>query len=53
MDKLTAIIVTLIGIILVLPLIGVTQLVGDLQQWLIALGVLVIGIDLLMKVFKK
>lgn len=52
MAKITAWLVTLIGVLLVLPLIGVTQL-GDmtagLTKWIIPLGVLVIGIAKLMR----
>ncbi len=47
MAKLTAWLVTLVGIALLLPLIGVTQL-GTATQgtlaWIIALAVLVVGI---------
>ena len=52
MAKLTAVLVTVIGILLVLPLLGVT--VGEpLNSWLIALAVLIIGIGKLMRNFKK
>ena len=48
MAKLTAWLVTLIGVLLILPLIGVTQLgvigSGGLLDWIIALAVLIIGI---------
>lgn len=53
MAKLTAWLVTLIGILLVLPLIGVTALAGDLTNWVIAAGVLVIGIAKLMRNYGK
>ena len=53
MAKLTAVLVTVIGILLVLPLLGVTQLVGAVTDWIIALSVLVIGIGKLMRNFKK
>ena len=49
MAKLTAWVVTVIGVILVLPLIGVNQLEGQIQDWLIAIGVLVIGIGKLVR----
>ena len=52
MAKLTAWLVTLIGVLLVLPLIGVTALGGNLSNWLIALSVLVIGISKLMRNYK-
>ena len=52
MDKLIAILVTLIGILLVLPLIGVTALDG-IAAWINPLAVLVVGVDLLIKEFKK
>lgn len=48
MAKLTAWLVTLIGIVLVLPLIGVSALAG-IQNWVIALAVLVVGIGKLMR----
>ncbi|MFQ5531051.1 MAG: hypothetical protein ACE5ES_00385 [Candidatus Nanoarchaeia archaeon] len=51
MDKLQDIIVTIIGILLLLPLVGVSQL-GDITSgvtaWLIGLGVLVLGVKGLM-----
>lgn len=43
MAKLIAWLVTLIGVVLILPLIGVTQL-GTAADWIIALAVLVIGV---------
>tara|TARA_Y100000310_G_C20507896_1_gene727320 strand:+ start:265 stop:417 length:153 start_codon:yes stop_codon:yes gene_type:complete len=48
MDKLTGYIVALIGILLVLPLIGVDQLAGAVTDWITALGVLVIGVKLIL-----
>ena len=48
MAKLTAWLVTIIGVLLILPLIGVKQLV-TYNDWLIAIGVLVIGIGKLMR----
>ncbi|GBE19839.1 hypothetical protein BMS3Abin17_00569 [archaeon BMS3Abin17] len=44
MDKLTYWIVTVIGVLLALPLLSVTALQGTITDWLIALGVLVIGV---------
>ena len=51
MAKLTAWLVTIIGIILILPLIGVSAL-DEIQDWLIALAVLVIGIGKLVRNYK-
>jgi hypothetical protein len=48
MAKLTAWIVTIIGVLLLLPLLNVTQL-DTYSPWLIALGVLAIGITKLMR----
>ena len=48
MAKVTAWIVTVIGVLLILPLIGVSQLAAY-NNWLIAIGVLVIGITKLMR----
>jgi len=48
MAKLTAWLVTIIGVLLVLPLLGVTQLAG-IADWLIPLSVLIIGIGKLMR----
>ena len=52
MAKLTAWIVTVIGVLLILPLIGITAL-QSLNDWLIALGVLVIGIGKLVRNYSK
>tara|TARA_Y100000310_G_scaffold309615_1_gene353902 strand:- start:2194 stop:2346 length:153 start_codon:yes stop_codon:yes gene_type:complete len=49
MDKLTFILVTIIGILLVLPLIGVSALAGALTDWVIAIAVLIIGVKGLIK----
>lgn len=52
MAKLTAWLVTVIGVLLLLPLIGINQLgtpTDGILAWLIALGVLVIGISKLMR----
>jgi hypothetical protein len=48
MAKLTAWLVTLVGVLLVLPLLGVSALDG-LSAWLIPLAVLVIGIGKLVR----
>lgn len=57
MAKLTAVLVTIIGILLLLPLIGVDQLgtigSGKTLDWIIAIGVLLIGIGKLIRNFKK
>jgi len=55
MAKLTAWLVTIIGVILILPLIGITALASlkDLKDWLIALAVLVIGIGKLIRNYSK
>lgn len=52
MAKLTAWLVTIIGVLLLLPLIGVSQLAAY-DDWLIAIGVLVIGIGKLMRNYSK
>ena len=52
MAKLTAWLVTIIGVLLVLPLISITQLAAY-NDWIIALGVLAIGIGKLMRNYKK
>jgi len=51
MAKLTAWLVTLIGVLLLLPLIGVDQLAGY-NDWIIALVVLVIGLAKLARNYK-
>lgn len=48
MAKLTAWLVTLVGILLVLPLIGVSQL-DAISAWIVPLAVLIIGITKLMR----
>lgn len=48
MAKLTAWLVTVIGVLLVLPLIGVTQL-DSVSKWVLPLAVLVIGIGKLIR----
>ena len=52
MAKLTAILVTIIGILLVLPLLGITALAGY-NDWVIALAVLIIGVGKLLRNYKK
>jgi len=52
MAKLTAWLVTAVGVLLVLPLIGV-DIGADLTNWLIALAVLIVGIGKLMRNYKK
>lgn len=47
MDKITNGIVTVIGVLLLLPLIGINQLGGitdGITAWLVAIAVLAIGI---------
>jgi len=55
MAKLTAWLVTLIGVLLVLPLLGVTAL-GDMSTgitaWLVPIAVLVVGIGKLVRNYK-
>jgi hypothetical protein len=48
MAKLTAWLVTLLGVLLVLPLLGVTQL-DTVSQWVVPLAVLAIGIGKLVR----
>jgi len=48
MAKLTAWVVTILGVLLVLPLIGV-EIGTAVTNWLIAIGVLVIGIGKLVR----
>jgi hypothetical protein len=48
MAKLTAWVVTILGVLLLLPLIGV-DLGSTLNSWLLAVGVLAIGIGKLMR----
>ena len=52
MAKLTAWVVTILGVLLVLPLIGV-DLGTSTTNWLIAIGVLVIGIGKLVRNYSK
>ena len=53
MAKLTAWVVTILGVLLVLPLIGVVLWSTTIDNWLIAIGVLVIGIGKLVRNYKK
>lgn len=54
MAKITAWLATLIGILLVLPLIKVTYLADKgINDWAIALAVLVIGITKLIRNYSK
>ena len=52
MAKLTAWLVTIIGVLLVLPLLGVNQL-NAVSTWLIPLAVLVIGLGKLMRNYQS
>ena len=56
MAKLTAWLVTLIGVLLLLPLLGVEQL-GTVTEgtlaWIIAIAVLIVGIGKLVRNYKK
>lgn len=52
MAKLSAWLITFIGLLLILPLIKV-DLGPDLSSWLIALAVLVLGISKLMRNYSK
>ena len=47
MDKITNIILTAIGVLYLLPMVGVSQL-AMLNEWVFALGLLVIGVKGLM-----
>ena len=52
MAKITAWVTTIIGVLLLLPLIGVSQLgtaTSGTSSWLIAIGVLVVGITKLIR----
>ena len=53
MSKLTAVLVTIIGLLLLLQAGGWITALTDSNPWLIAVGVLVIGIAKLMKNFSK
>lgn len=53
MAKLTAWLVTLIGLLLVLKEASVLSALTDFNGWIIAIAVLVIGIAKLMRNYKK
>jgi len=53
MAKLTAIIVTIIGILLLLKEASILATITDYNGWLISIGVLVIGVGKLIRNFKK
>jgi len=48
MAKLTAWVVTILGVLLLLPLIGL-DIGATINSWLIAIGVLVVGIGKLIR----
>ena len=55
-SKIYAILVTLIGVLLVLPLLGVDALgsvTDGIAAWLIAIAILIIGIVGIVKAFKS
>lgn len=52
MAKLTAWIVTIIGVLLLLEAAGVLSVITDWNKWLIAIGVLVIGIAKIIRNYK-
>jgi len=52
MAKLTAWLVTIIGLLLCLPLIGVSQL-DSLSEYLVPIAVLVVGIGKLVRNYSK
>ena len=52
MDKLVSVLITLIGIVLLLPLLGVSFL-GLASEWVVALCVLIIGLLNIFKSFKN
>ncbi len=49
---MTGWLLTLVGVLYALPLIGVTQLTGSVTNWLVALSFLIIGIAKLVKGYK-
>ncbi|MDD5193729.1 MAG: hypothetical protein PHF67_04055 [Candidatus Nanoarchaeia archaeon] len=53
MAKLTAIVVTIIGILMLVQAGGWLASLNDYYKWLYAIGVLVIGIGKLIRNFKK
>ncbi|MEK6890740.1 MAG: hypothetical protein AABX03_01245 [Nanoarchaeota archaeon] len=52
MAKLTAWILTIIGILLLLSAAGLLSVITDWNNWLIAIGVLVIGISKIIRSYK-
>ena len=52
MNKLDAILVTLIGLLLALKELGVLAAITDYNGWIIAIVILVIGVPPLIKAFK-
>jgi len=53
--KINSVVVTIIGILLVLNLVGVTQIgtpTSGISGWLIALAVLIVGVRDLIKAYK-
>jgi len=52
MAKLTAIIVTIIGVLLLIQETGILPAITDYNGWIIAIGVLVIGVGKLIRNFK-
>jgi len=52
MAKLTAWLVTLLGVLLVLDALAVMDITSSLMKWLIAVIVLVIGVGKLMRNYK-
>lgn len=53
MAKLTAWLVAIIGLLLVIEQLGILTAVTDFNGWLIAIGVLAIGIGKLMRNYSK
>ena len=52
MTKLIAIIVTVIGLLLAFKELGILVSITNFNGWLIAIGILIIGIPMLIKEFK-
>ena len=53
MAKLTAWLVTLLGVVLVLAALGVVSLSDSWVTWVVALAVLIVGIGKLTRNYKK
>lgn len=53
MAKVTAITVTIIGVLLVLKELEILASITNYNGWLIAIGVLIIGVTKLIRNFKK